>query len=928
MAALGPFVQTFNETNGWPTFAPRITFGTVAGFFDRQNATEGSNFPWLYQYGWDSVISGIPAWAPLILVLEDGSVLDANASLDVVNDVMLAQDYKRGMVSWAYTWKGIGVKYEAFADKLNVNNGYVRLSLEAKKNMSVQVVNALDGTQAVRTHFVGSGTEDGMIFSGVKPVGVDVEAWVYAGLTGSPELDMSKAENVTGKSYIGDFPSSIAQSVNVSIKAGQTTTVVKHVGIASGDGFGSPRDVAKKAASSSMGASFDDCLAAHGKEWASILPKEAVSDYTLPWTGLLPEKPVLIEKQIASVISAFDILMNTIGVNALNLVPEARINGSGISVGGLVSESYGGQRFWDQDVWMHPQIATSYPESAKSITNLRVAQYPQAKRNIHVDKTAKSSSRNATKFDEEAALYPWTSGRDANCTATGPCFDYEYHLNGDIIRSFVLEWASSGDVDYVKNELLPIMKSLSTSYSNLLVKNGSQYVLRNLTDPDEYANHVDNGGFTMALIQNILNDTNTFSELFGGSREDLWDTQAASVARPKIGNISLEYTSMNGSISVKQADVVLNIYPLAYNDDYLLEQQRADLDYYAAKQSPNGPGMTFAIFSIDASSVSSSGCSAYTYDENSWSPYLRAPWFFFSEQLVDDPVANGGTNPAFPFLTGHGGFLQVDTFGYLGLRRTVDYNLRIDPSLPPQIEHLAYPVIYHQGWPIRAVSNTTHTTLTRTGTPLATANQTFSSGPITVITGREVRPGSIQTLSLAPNATITVPNNMYAHQLAKAGNLLQCRPVSSPDDNSPGLFPAGAIDGATSTSWQPATPDNASLTVDTSTVPFQKLTSVYFEWGYQPPEHASLTFHNYSDLSTGATVDIGSIEVNVPYDEVGAAVVRPVQTNSTTFEFKGEVWSANYITLVVGGNQNNGSRGAPGGTVSEFVLFGDGSGVM
>lgn len=486
----------------------------------------------------------------------------------------------------------------------------------------------------------------------------------------------------------------------------------------------------------------------------------------------------------------------------------------------------------------------------------------------------------------------------------------------------MLEWASSGDVQYVKNDLFPIMKSLSTSFSNLLEKNGSEYVLRNLTDPDEYANHVDNGGFTMALIQNIFNDTNTFSQLLGGERESLWDDQADSIARPKIGNISLEYTSMNGSISVKQADVVLNIYPLAYNDDYLLEQQRADLDYYAAKQSPNGPGMTFAIFSIDASSVSPSGCSAYTYDENSWSPYLRAPWFSFSEQLVDDPITNGGTNPAFPFLTGHGGFLQVDTFGYLGLRRTVDYNLRIDPSLPPQIDYLSYPVIYHQGWPLHAVSNTTHTTLTRSGAPLETANKKFASGAIPVIAGREVRAGSIKTFSLAPNSTITVSNNLYAHKSTKAGNILQCRPVSSQDDTSPGLFPSGAIDGATSTSWQPASPDVASLTVDTSDVPFQKLHSLYFEWGYQPPTNASVTFHNYSDVSTGTTVDLGQIKVDKPYDPDQAAVVAPVQTNTTTHEFKDEIWSANYVTLRIQGNQNNGSEGAPGGTVSEFVLVG------
>jgi hypothetical protein len=75
--------------------------------------------------------------------------------------------------------------------------------------------------------------------------------------------------------------------------------------------------------------------------------------------------------------------------------------------------------------------------------------------------------------------------------------------------------------------------------------------------------------------------------------------------------------------------------------------------------------MTYAIFSIVANEVSPSGCSSYTYQQYSEQPYARAPWFQFSEQLLDDYTANGGTHPAYPFLTGHGGANQVVLFGYL-----------------------------------------------------------------------------------------------------------------------------------------------------------------------------------------------------------------------------------------------------------------------
>ena len=98
---------------------------------------------------------------------------------------------------------------------------------------------------------------------------------------------------------------------------------------------------------------------------------------------------------------------------------------------------------------------------------------------------------------------------------------------------------------------------------------------------------------------------------------------------------------MNGSIAVKQADVVLDTFPLNYRNNYTAQDSLNDLEYYAGKQSLAGPGMTYAIFSIVASQVSTSGCASYTYQQYSEHPYARAPWFQFSEQLTDDYTTNG-----------------------------------------------------------------------------------------------------------------------------------------------------------------------------------------------------------------------------------------------------------------------------------------------
>ena len=134
---------------------------------------------------------------------------------------------------------------------------------------------------------------------------------------------------------------------------------------------------------------------------------------------------------------------------------------------------------------IQPGLAASHPQSVKQIAKYRVERYAQAKANAQ---TSYQSSRNDTKFSNDAAVFSWTSGRFGNCTGTGPCFDYEYHINGDIAQEFANYWVTSGDTQFFQTELLPIYDSIATLYSELLVKNKTFYTLKNMTEPDEYAN--------------------------------------------------------------------------------------------------------------------------------------------------------------------------------------------------------------------------------------------------------------------------------------------------------------------------------------------------------------------------------------------------------------------------------------------------------
>jgi trehalose/maltose hydrolase-like predicted phosphorylase len=306
------------------------------------------------------------------------------------------------------------------------------------------------------------------------------------------------------------------------------------------------------------------------------MPEDSVDHYSFPGNGSLPADSNIIDSAVIAVTNTYYLLQNTVGQNAIKTASGAPINDNSISVGGLTSDSYAGQVFWDADVWMQPGIAASHPESAQRITNYRVAKYEQAKANI---KTAFTGSQTHTTFSPSAAVFPWTSARFGNCTATGPCWDYEYHLNGDIGISLINQWVASGDTQGFKEKLFPIYDSAATLYADMLVRNGSSWTLKNMTDPDEYANHVDAGGYTMPLIAETLMHANTFRQQFGLPQNETWKQMAPNVLVIRENGVTLEFTTMNGSAVVKQADVVLNTYPLDYSSDYTTQDSLNDLDY-------------------------------------------------------------------------------------------------------------------------------------------------------------------------------------------------------------------------------------------------------------------------------------------------------------------------------------------------------------
>lgn len=440
---------------------------------------------------------------------------------------------------------------------------------------------------------------------------------------------------------------------------------------------------------------------------------------------------------------------------------------------------------------------------------------------------------------------------------------------------------------------------------------------------DEYANFVTNPGYTMALMKTHIETANLFRTAFGLETNSLAVNASANIEIPisTETDLILEYETMNGSISVKQADVVLIDDFLDYPNAYSL----SDLNYYAGKQSDIGPGMTYGVFSIVANAYSPSGCSAYTYDIYASHPYVRAPWFQYSEQLVDDYTTNGGTHPAYPFLTGMGGANRVAIFGYLGLRLRLDA-LHVDPALPPQITNLNYRTFYWQGHAINATSNSTHTTLSRiSGKSLPNANSTYLDASIPVTIGSNFSTVSYQIP--ASGEPVIIPNRPIGLIKTWAGNIAQCVPANSGNEFVPGQFPFAVNDGAVSTKWQPVAANMSSnVTVDLGEDASGQIVAGFrFDWAQAPPQGYSVAFSN---TSTDGTAHDGvvnatssdSVKISNPYDPDTAALIQPYSSNTTNVTLDEVVYAGRYVTLTVWGSQASGDNGL-GASVAEFAVI-------
>lgn len=569
--------------------------------------------------------------------------------------------------------------------------------------------------------------------------------------------------------------------------------------------------------------------------------------------------------------SLYQLLANTRTYN----VSEDR--GLPVSVPGLSSDSYGGMVFWDADLWVQPALLPFFPQIAKNMNNYRNATHSQAK-------------ANAKQYGYPGAVYPWTSGRYANCTSAGPCVDYEYHINVDIAMASLSIYMNGGDGiddEYLRYTTWPIVKDAAEFFTAYVKYNATlgQYETYNLTDPDEFADHINNGAFTNAGIKTLLKWANDIGNHLEEYVDPKWMEISHNIYIPRSkSNITLEYSGMNSSIEIKQADVTLMVYPLGYiNDESILNNAIKDLYYYSERQSASGPAMTYPVFVAAAAGLLNHGSSSQSYLYKSVLPYLRAPFAQFSEQSDDNFLTNGLTQPAFPFLTANGGFLQSILFGLTGIRYSYEVDqptkkmqrlLRFNPiELPLLPGGIAIRNFKYMGQVLDIIINDHNGTIVHKKGDLPITIKVPNRG---LIHDRDIdlftrekketlekrdqldKPSTEEDIksdlfgtyyTLSPGEELTLP--LYKPELNIENNIAENKQITNLTAGVPGDVAFSALDGNNYTHWQPAEKSSiARLLIDLGKDNREVITKGMILWGQRPAKNISVAILPHSDKLT------------------------------------------------------------------------------
>ncbi|XP_023578638.1 protein-glucosylgalactosylhydroxylysine glucosidase isoform X6 [Octodon degus] len=353
----------------------------------------------------------------------------------------------------------------------------------------------------------------------------------------------------------------------------------------------------------------------------------------------------------------------------------------GLSPGGLSNgsqgECYWGHVFWDQDLWMFPNILLFHPEAARALLEYRV-------------RTLRGALENAQALSYQGAKFAWESADSGLEVCPEDIYGaQEVHINGAVVLAFQLYYHATQDLQLFQEAGgWDVVSAVAEFWCSRVEWNAEEkkFHLRGVMPPDEYHAGVNNSVYTNVLVQNSLYFAAALARDLGQPVPDQWLVVADKIKVPfdSKWNFHPEFDGYEPGEEVKQADVILLGYPVPFS--LSPDVRRRNLEIYEAVTSPRGPAMTWSMFAVGWMELKDPSRAQDLLDRSIIN--ITEPFKVWTENADGSGAVN--------FLTGMGGFLQAVLFGCTGFRITCT-GVTFDPLCLTGISRVCVSGIFYQG---------------------------------------------------------------------------------------------------------------------------------------------------------------------------------------------------------------------------------------
>eukprot|EP01064_Diplonema_japonicum_P032969 TRINITY_DN636_c0_g1_i1.p1 TRINITY_DN636_c0_g1~~TRINITY_DN636_c0_g1_i1.p1 ORF type:complete len:713 (+),score=269.87 TRINITY_DN636_c0_g1_i1:43-2139(+) len=347
------------------------------------------------------------------------------------------------------------------------------------------------------------------------------------------------------------------------------------------------------------------------------------------------------------------------------------------SPGGLSTNGYWGNVFWDSDTWIYPNALLFHHDLGRSQMQYRY--------NVR-----EGARQNAEMQGWKGYQFPWQSGETGQEVCYNSIYEYqEIHISGDVAQAMWQMWRATHDKQLLADMVYPVLYNVSTFWASRVVQNrDGTYSINNVMCPDEDANGVNNSAYTNAVAKQTFVWTKLAAAILGKTTPAGWDEVEAKLVIPfdTTKQYHPEYEGYKEGM-VKQADVVLMGYPLMFPMPHNVYFN--DLNFYG-NHTRNSVAMTWAIFTIGYRSIGYDDQAAKAFDATVRQNNPSGPFHTWGEYEENSGCPN--------FLTAAGGFLQSVWAGFGGVRLT-DGALTITKPAPPSggSDRLTLSKLYYLG---------------------------------------------------------------------------------------------------------------------------------------------------------------------------------------------------------------------------------------